>query len=156
MRPGGVTPASSASSEALQAEIKQVLQGLSSDLEQLQAKLDAQPPDRIPSTPGTATDPDLYDESVMPLAKGQGATLPLQLDADAAPTAKARPGGGMGQPDATAPVSNAKPRAADESAELADHAAPEAGVQRQPIPPEYKPVFEELQSNPDQHQKEPG
>lgn len=128
---------------------------MSSDLEQLQAQLDAQPQKGIPLTPGTSTDPDLYDESVMPMAAGQGGARPLQLETDAAPTSKARSGSGIGTPDPAIPLSTARPKSSEEVAELSDRAAPEAGVERHAIPPEYEPVFEQLQSRPPS-QKEPG
>jgi len=91
--------------------------------------------------PGNATDPQLYD-AASALEKASGNQLPIQLDVDTQPTSTTRRGGGTGEPSGQ--VAHATPQQAPEDAQLADQAAKEQPVQRQAIPPEYRPVFERL------------
>ena len=92
---------------------------------------------------GVSTDSQLYDAAAE-LEKAAGNRLPVQLDVDTQTTATTRRGSGVGKP--AQEIADALPQQQPEHATLADQTADEQGLARQPIPPEYKPVFERLSS----------
>ena len=142
-RPGesggaGPTP----SQEALKADIKQLLKNLSGELKELQAQQLQNLPAQVSNpAPGLSTDPQLYGDP-MALERATGAAMPIQLEADTEATSAARRGGGLGQPSGH--ISQAAPQQQSEDATLSEQQTEEQGVQRQAVPPEYRPVFERL------------
>jgi hypothetical protein len=144
----GTSQSASAQQDLLKADIQQLLKELSSELKQLQAQLDTTSHNQPSPLPGTATDPSLYDARTS-LPQAAGAPLPIQLQVDAQPTAAPRPGSGVGDPSEQ--VASADPKQQAESAQLAQRPIEEEFARpHQPIPPEYRPVFERL-SNPDEN-----
>ena len=131
-------------SEALRADIQQMLKDLSGDLKQLQAQLAATTADQPRPQAGTATDPQLYDQASSPLETTSGPALPIQLQTDTAPTSAQRPSSGVGRPSGE--VSQAHPNAQSEDAQLSDEPLQEAPVDRQSVPPEYRSVFDRLRT----------
>jgi hypothetical protein len=138
----GGTGSSPGDQEALKAEIQQLLREVSGELQELQQQLAAAPPQNV-STPGTGTDPKLY-ESPMPLTPQTGAPLSIQLPADAIPTSAPRPGGGVGA--ASREVLREGPSARPEDAQLSDQPLEEPPSDRQVVPPEYRSVFDQLRA----------
>ncbi|MBI3083829.1 MAG: hypothetical protein HYY90_05650 [Candidatus Omnitrophica bacterium] len=126
--------------EAMRADIQQLLKEVSGELKALQAKLAAAEPHAQPDA-GTSTDPQLY-ESPMKLDRATGNALPVQLQTDTAPTKTPRPGGGVGRPSGE--VSDASPSVHPEEAQLSDEPREEAPTAHQPVPPEYRSVFDRL------------
>jgi len=147
---GGGQPMSSAQQEALKADIQKLLKEMSGELKELQMQLDPKQQQR--PTAGTQTDPELY-EAPSPLDAARGSQLPIQLNTDAKSTAAQRKGGGAG--DASDQAVSAAPQQQPEAAELSAQSGHEQGVQRQAIPPEYRPVFERLSSSPESTEGSP-
>lgn len=138
----GTSPGLSAQQELLKADIQQLLKELSGELKQLQVQLEAEHRSNQPRpAPGTSTDPDLYGGTTS-LENATGSPLPIQLDVDTQPTSTTRRGGGVGEPSGQ--IANATPQQTPEDATLAEHPTEEDATHRQPIPPEYRPVFERL------------
>jgi len=129
------------SDELLKADIQQLLKELSEELRELQSQLADQKSDRSNPLPGTSTDPDLYGETT-PLAHAGGRELPITLGVDEQLTSKPRKGTGVGTPSGD--VGTLQPQQQPEQAVLSEELAPEAATSRQPIPPEYRSVFERL------------
>ena len=127
--------------EALKANIQQMLQELSTELEQMQKEFQHQRADQPNPAPGTSTDPELFEDASK-LEPATGGPLPIQLGVDAQSTSRTRRGGGSGAPSTEAVDAPFQVQA--ESAELAESGAEAAAGQRQAIPPEYRPVFERL------------
>lgn len=134
----------SAQSEALKAEIQQLLKEVSGELQELQAQV-AQASSQHQPAAGTGTDPELFEKPTA-LDPARGETLPIQLSTDQAPTASPRPGAGVGRPSGEA--SDAAPQAVPEDAQLSDAPAEEDAAARQVVPPEYRSVFDRLQRHP--------
>ena len=132
--------------EALKAEIQELLKDVSGELKQLQEQLGSNKDQPRPEG-GTSTDPNLY-ESPMKLDKAAGGALPIQLNTDEAKINAQRPGGGVGRPSGE--VSNALPQTQAEDAQLANEPLEETPALRQPIPPEYRGIFERLRTQPTQ------
>ena len=103
----------------------------------MQSKLD----EAHPQPPGTATDPNLYDRPEA-LDPTRGASVPIALQTDTAGTAAPRDAQGTGSAAPTA--SSAKPQAASEDAQLSTTPGDEPAVNRQPVPPEYRDLFDRL------------
>ena len=140
-RPGsGGGQLSSGDQQALKAEIQQLLKEVSGELKELQAQLETAK-DQSPPPAGTSTDPNLY-ESPAPLDPSKGDALPIQLQADQAPTKSPRPGGGVGT--ASKEVSKEGPSMKAEDAQLSDTPIDETPANRQVVPPEYRDVFDRL------------
>ena len=136
----GTAGGSSAEREALKGDIQQLLKEMSSQLQEIQTQLQKELPN--PGA-GTGTDPNLYEgASQLPAPEGPERAVPIQLQTDQAPTAKPRPGGGTGQ--ASKEIGEALPQQLPEDVSLSTQASDEQAVQRHPIPPEYRPVFERL------------
>ena len=131
---------SSRNQEALREDIQQLLKEVSGELKQLQAQM-AAAEHHSPPEAGMSSDPNLY-ESPMPLERSAGEAVPIQLKTDTAQTAAQRPGGGVGTPSGE--VSSAMPRTQAEDAQLSDQPLEETPVSRQPVPPEYQSVFDQL------------
>ena len=127
------------SQEALKADIQELLKELSGELQELQAQL-ASAPDQVPR-PGTATDPELYGSRELPEGAAAG-QLPIQLRTDVEAARTERPGGGVGAPSGS--ISEALPQTQAESAELSTESVEVAPVSRQPVPREYRNVFDRL------------
>ena len=133
---------SAAQQEALKADIQQLLKEMSGQLKQLRAEVEAQQRSDTPNPlPGTGTAPQLYGDATA-IEKTNGRQFPLQLDVDTQPASTTRRGSGVAAPSGQ--ISDATPQQQAEEAALADRQAEEQGVSRQPIPPEYRPVFERL------------
>lgn len=133
---------SSGDQEALRAQIQELLKEMSGELKQLQAQLAAA--NNLPKPEaGTSTDPDLY-ESPTALDPATGGPLPIQLQTDATQTKGQRSAGGVGQPSSQAV--SAAPQASAEDAELTDEPVEESSASRQPVPPEYRSVFDRLRN----------
>lgn len=126
--------------EAMRADIQQLLKEVSGELKALQAQLAAAESHAQPDA-GTSADPQLY-ESPMKLDRATGNALPVQLQTDTAPTTTPRPGGGVGRPSGE--VSGANPSVRPEEAQLSDEPREETPTARQPVPPEYRSVFDRL------------
>ena len=127
----------------MREEIQQLLKEVSGELKQLQAQLEAANDQTAPAA-GTSADPQLY-EPPMPLdlvRSSSGQALPVQVETDAGRTQKTRPGGGAGQ--ASGEMANAVPQAEREPAQLSDEPREEPSVSRQPVPPEYRDIFDRL------------
>ena len=129
----------------MKAEIQQLLKEVSGELKTLQAQLEEAAKNQPPPQAGTSTDPDLY-ESPSPLDAAQGDALPIQLQADQAPTKSPRPSGGVGTPSND--VSKDGPSLKAEDAQLSDAPIDETPTNRQVVPPEYRDVFDRLNRTP--------
>jgi len=136
----GRSGGSTGEGEALKAEIQELLKEVSGELKDLQAQL-ASATDQPKPEAGTGTDPNLY-EAPMTLEDG-GDPLAIQLPSDTAPTEARRPGGGVGQPSGE--VSGAAPQTQAQEAQLSEQPLEEAPASRQPVPEEYRDVFDRLQ-----------
>ena len=137
---GSAKGASGANQDRLKADIQELLEELSGELKTLQEQLgeSQQQPDPLA---GTDTDPELYG-SASGLESASGETLPIQLGTDTEPTARKRPGGGVG--DASGEISDALPQMQAQASELAEKSLEERPISRQSIPPEYRSVFDRL------------
>jgi hypothetical protein len=125
----------------LKADIQRLLKELSQEIQSLQAQVAAQHKDLPNPLPGTTTDPQLY-EGASSVEQATGPPLLLQLDVDQQPISTTRPGTGVAKPSGQ--VAQATPQQSPQDVALAEQATEEQAVSRQPIPPEYKPVFERL------------
>jgi len=141
------------SQDATRAEIQQLLKEVSGELKQLEAQLAAAKDQPHPDA-GSSTDPNLY-EAPMALEQPQHTALPIQLTTDTAETEQQRPGGGVAPPPAYSPEANprpsgpnagggASPQAQAEEAQLSEEPLEEIPAARQPIPSEYRGVFDRL------------
>ncbi|MBI4341279.1 MAG: hypothetical protein HY598_03260 [Candidatus Omnitrophica bacterium] len=133
--------------EALKADIQQLLKEMSGELKNLQAQLasaEAQPQPQA----GTSTDPHLYGgaESLEDLAAKSA--HPIQLKTDSAATQSGRPDRGVGKPSGD--VSAARPKAEAQDAQLTDQPLEESAASRQPVPAEYRSIFDHLQQRSEQ------
>jgi hypothetical protein len=72
--------------------------------------------------------------------------LTVELRPDEAPTSAQRPGGGTGE--AGRDVSQASPTTQAESATLSEEALQEPAAPRQPVPAEYRSIFDRLRRRP--------
>jgi hypothetical protein len=127
----------------LKAEIQQLLKEVSGQLQELQAQL-AAAQNQVHPEAGTTTDPNLYGGSAAAeLPRAAGGALPIQLQTDEQQAAAQRPGGGVGKPSGT--VADDAPQASPEDAQLSGQPLEEPASSRQPVPPEYRSVFERLQ-----------
>lgn len=134
--------------QALKADIQALLKEVSAELKQLQEQLDASSPQAQPQA-GSGSDPNLYEAPTKP-ERASGAKLPVQLGTDTAPVSAKRRGGGIGT--AAAEASQAAPTTAAEEAQLSDQPEDEAPTSHQPVPPEYRSVFDRLRAGgADQH-----
>ena len=121
----------------MKADIQQLLKEVSGQLETLQHELaNAQP-----GAPGTSADPTLYD-AASPLEPSAGGTVPVTLTTDEAASTRPRAGGGVGSRSPTA--SRTAPKSDEEDAKLTEAPREESGATRQPIPFEYRDVFDRL------------
>lgn len=126
--------------EALKAEIQQLLKDVSGELQQLQTQLDDSK-DKTPMTPGTGSDPQLY-ESPMAIDPTTGRAVPIQLKTDPNSTASKRQSGGVGTPSGEA--SNDAPTVSPQDAQLSEKPLQESATSRQTVPFEYRDVFGRL------------
>lgn len=126
--------------DAIHAEIQQLLKEVSGELKQLEAQLAAAKEQPQPE-PGSSTDPNLYEAPMAP-EQPQGVALPIQLTTDTAQTEQQRPGGGVGRPSDRATA--ATPQVQAEEAQLSEEPLEEISAARQPIPSEYREVFDRL------------
>ena len=117
-----------------------MLKEVSGELKQLEAQLAAAKDQPHPDA-GSSTDPNLY-EAPMALEQPQHTALPIQLTTDTAETEQQRPGGGVGRPSGKAAA--ATPQAQAEEAQLSEEPLEETSAARQPIPSEYRGVFDRL------------
>jgi len=140
----GKGPGQTPGQELTKAQIQQLLKELSGELKTLQEQLQAQQQQMPQPAAGTSTDPNLYDRAEA-LESAKGKSMPIQLDVDQQASSKARRGGGIGQPSGQ--IASDGPQQQPEDATLAAQGADETGVDRQHIPPEYRPVFDQLSSN---------
>jgi len=125
---------------ALKAEIQQLLKEVSGELKNLQAQLEAA---NAQPEAGTTTDPNLYgDASALEDMTAQS-PIPLELKTDTGATQKPRAGGGVGKP--TGEISPDGPRTKAEEAHLSEQPLEETAASRQPVPAEYRSVFDRLQ-----------
>ncbi len=133
--------------EMLKAQIQELLKEVSGELKQLQEQLASAQGVEQPQA-GTSTDPDLYGGSAehdqLPSAQRK---LPMQLHTDTGETKQPRSGGGAGQPSQE--VGHAAPQAEAQDAQLSDVPLEERPTERQPIPPEYRSVFDQLRNRSD-------
>jgi hypothetical protein len=128
---------STGGSDALKADIQELLKEVSGELKELQAQAEST---QEQPNPGTGTDPNLYGgEEPQPAG---GDPLAVELRSDVAPTAKDRSGAGIGR--AGTDVARSGPKAIAEDAQLADQPVPEPPSARQPIPVEYRSVFDQM------------
>lgn len=128
--------------QALKGEIQQLLKEMSGQVKELQGQLSQM--EQNPPPPGTDTDPESLFNDNTPLDPLTGAPLPMQLETDTAATKASRKGGGTGKPSGD--VGREGPEQQAQDAALSAAPTEQAAVTRQPVPPEYRPVFERLQS----------
>ena len=133
---------SSGDQEAMKAEIQQLLKEVSGELKHLQDQLEAEHQGEPPPNPGTQTDPNVYDKPEA-LDPARGEAVPINLKTDEAPTKTPRQAGGTGKPS-TEEISQEGPHAQAEDAQLSETPIAESAAERQPIPPEYRDVFDRL------------
>ena len=126
--------------QALKAEIQQLLKDVSGELQQLQSQLAASQ-DHAPTTPGTGTDPQLY-ESPMAIDPSAGRPVPVQLKTDTNSAVSKRQGSGVGTPSGE--VSSEAPTVSPQDAQLSDKPLQESATARQTVPFEYRDVFGRL------------
>ena len=126
--------------QALKAEIQQLLKDVSGELQQLQSQLAASQ-DHAPTTPGTGTDPQLY-ESPMAIDPSTGRPVPVQLKTDTNSAVSKRQGSGVGTPSGE--VSSEAPTVSPQDAQLSDKPLQESATARQTVPFEYRDVFGRL------------
>ncbi len=132
---------------ALQQDIQQLLKQMNAELQQMQAEMSQSPPSEA-STPGSGTDADLYGDATA-LEQAAGAQMPIQFDTDEqSGSGKNRKGSGIGKPSGK--VSAALPQTAPEDVAATEQSQEEQAISRQPIPPEYQPVFEHASQAKDQ------
>jgi len=130
----------------LKADIQKLLKEMSGELKELQGQLDAAKDQPRPQA-GSGTDPNLYGaaEKLDPLASKN--PMPLQLEADQKTTDKAgRPAGGVAK--SSGGISGDLPQTQAQPAQLADQPSEEAASSRQPVPVEYRTVFDQLRRQP--------
>ena len=143
-RPGaGSGNVSPASQEAMKGEIQRLLKEVSGELQQLQVQLASAQQRQPQPEAGTSSDPELF-ESPMPEDGSAGTKpVPFVVPTDTVATKTPRPSAGVGRPEGD--VSRAGPRMGREDVSLSDQPAEEtAPSARQPIPPEYRGVFDRL------------
>lgn len=127
---------------ALKADIQRLLKEMSGELKNLEAQIEAAKDQPQPRA-GTGTDPNLYGDSTTLDEANPSNPLPLPLQTDNAPTTKGgRPGGGVGKPSGE--VSGAAPQVQAQEAQLSEQPLDEAAASRQPVPAEYRSVFDQL------------
>ena len=131
---------SAADQQALKAEIQQLLKDVSGELQQLQTQLDTSK-DQTPSTPGTGSDPQLY-ESPMSIDPVTGRPVPIQLKPDTSSATSKRQSSGVGTPSGE--VSADTPTVSPQEAQLSDKPLQESATDRQTVPFEYRDVFGRL------------
>ena len=129
----------SGQSDALKADIQELLKEVSGELKELQAR--STPPDQRPQA-GTGTDPNLYGGDEPLDSSAPGDPLSLEVGSDTKPASQQRAGSGVGK--AGDEVARSAPKARTEDARLADQPLPEPPSTRQPIPAEYRSVFDQL------------
>ena len=127
---------------ALKADIQQLLKEMSGELKDLQAQLEASKDHAQPNA-GTSTDPNLYGDSERLEDVTAKNPLPLQMKTDSAATKGGRPGISIGKPSGD--VSAAAPQVQAQDAQLTDQPLDESTATRQPVPAEYRSVFDQLQ-----------
>ena len=126
----------------MKADIQKLLKEMSGELKNLEAQLEAAKDQPQPKA-GTGTDPNLYGDAAKLDETNPGNPLPLQLQTDNVATTKSgRPGGGVGTPSGE--VSGAAPQAQAQEAQLSEQPLDEAAASRQPVPAEYRSVFDQL------------
>ena len=140
----GQASGNSAGTQQLEGDVKQLLQQLSKQLDQLKA----QPPmpEAQGAAPGTNTDEQVFGQAEAPLPPPTSEPVPLELQGDttaaSAPSRKAmapgRSDGGEAEYGARANVG------VDGRATLAGQQAPEASTSRRYIPGEYQQVIDQL------------
>jgi len=128
--------------DALKADIQQLLKELSGELKDLQAQLASSSQEPHPEA-GTSTDPELYGPRATP-EPATGESVAIELSTDTQPTQASRRGGGVGQPSGK--VSGTGPQVTPEDAQLSETPLEEQPVSRQPVPPEYRRIFDRLHS----------
>ena len=126
--------------QTLKAEIQQLLKDVSGELQQLQSQLAASQ-DHTPTTPGTGSDPQLY-ESSMPTDPVTGRPVPIQLKTDTNSAISKRQSSGVGNPSGE--VSGEAPTVSPQDAQLSDKPLQESATARQMVPFEYRDVFGRL------------
>jgi len=126
----------------MKGEIQRLLKEVSGELQQLQTQLAAAQRQPDPKA-GTSTDPELYESPAAEDRAGGTQKVPIILPTDTAATKTPRPSAGVGRPSGE--VSPATPQMTSEEASLTDRPAEETPSARQPIPPEYRSVFDRLQ-----------
>lgn len=97
--------------------------------------------DNTPITPGTGSDPQLY-ESPMAIDPATGRAVPIQLKTDPNSTVSKRQGGGVGTPSGEA--ANDTPTVSPQDAQLSEKPLQESATARQTVPFEYRDVFGRL------------
>ena len=127
---------------ALKADIQQLLKEMSGELKNLQAQLEASKDQAQPQA-GTSTDPNLYGDAEKLEDVTAKNPLPLQMQTDSAATKTGRPGVSIGKPSGD--VSAATPQVQAQDAQLTDQPLDESAAARQPVPAEYRSVFDQLQ-----------
>lgn len=136
-----VQQAGGAQQDAMKADIQELLQELSGELQQMETQLARA--DNPNPAPGTAPGGELLG-GAEPLPEAGKHQVPIQLKTDDAPSTSPRTGGGVGE--ASGRIDRDAPKAEREETALSDApSAEDAAAARQPIPPEYRGAFERLQ-----------
>lgn len=133
---------SAAQQQAMRAEIKELLKELSAEMEAFHKQL-AEAPEAAYPEAGTSTDPDLYERAMEIERKIQAQALPMTLATDDKESGSMRKASGIGE--SSEEVSDAAPQMSRDNARLSGESAPVQAVERQPIPPVYQGVFENLE-----------
>lgn len=132
---------------ALKADIQQLLKEMSGELKNLQAQLESAQEQERPEA-GKGTDPDLYGDRAKLEELPNTTPLPIELKTDTRATKSGRPSGDIGKPSDE--VANAAPKTEAQAVSLSDQPLEEAGSTRQPVPAEYRPIFDELRRSTNQ------
>lgn len=133
---------SAAQQQSMKAEIKELLKELSDEMESFQKQL-AKAPETAHPEAGTSSDPDLYERAMEIERKIQARTLPMTLATDDKESGSKRRASGVGE--SSEDVLDAAPQMSRENSRLSEESAPVQALERQPIPPVYQGVFDNLE-----------
>ena len=137
-RGGSQGAATAGDQQAMKAQIQELLQEMSGELEQLQSDLASK--EQGPQA-GTGTDPELFGPPELPETEGRR-TAPIGLRTDEAQTSRQRRGGGVSAPSGQ--VDERLPELQPEDAQLSSTSEEVAPVDRQTVPPPYRSIFDRL------------
>lgn len=138
----GVSPGT----QQLQGDVKELLQQLSKQLDQIKQQPPPDMPDAKGAAPGANTDENLFAQPETLPEQRAADPIPLQLEADTAAgsSSSRRTATGAGQADGPTEYGAKAGTQLDEHATLGQQQEPEAATQRRYIPGEYQKVIDQL------------